>query len=285
MSQVQPNNPLHGITLEVMLTALLARYGWSGLAERIPLNCFSHDPSVKSSLTFLRKTGWAKQKVERLYLASERLQAEEEGDEVSAAPKMSGTLAKPAGLRSRPKASPRDDQRPRKPRAEGDRPARRFDRDGERPARRFEQDGERPARRFEQDGERRGPRPQGERPARRFEQNGERPARRFEQDGERRGPRPQGEQSARRFEQGRERPARRFEQDGERPARRFEQDGERRSPRPQGERPARRFEQDGERRQPKPHRKGNGAPRAEGAQAAGGSSPWGRGKAAGKAEE
>ncbi len=263
MSQVQPNNPLHGITLEVMLTALLARYGWSGLAERIPLNCFSHDPSVKSSLTFLRKTGWAKQKVERLYLASERLQAEEEGNEVSAAPKMSGTLAKPAGLRSRPKASPRDDQRPRKPRADGERPARRFDRDGERPARRFEQNGERPARRFEQDGERRGPRPQGERPARRFEQ-----------DGERRGPRPQGERPARRFEQDGERRGPRPQ--GERPARRFEQDGER---------PARRFEQDGERRQPKPHRKGNGAPRAEGTQAAGGTSPWGRGKAAGKAEE
>ena len=63
----QPKNPLHGITLEVMVTALVAHFGWDALAQRIPVNCFSNDPSVKSSLTFLRKTPWARDKVESLY--------------------------------------------------------------------------------------------------------------------------------------------------------------------------------------------------------------------------
>lgn len=66
--QAQARNPLHGMTLEAIVTALQAEYGWAGLAERIPLRCFSHDPSVKSSLTFLRKTPWAREKVEGLYL-------------------------------------------------------------------------------------------------------------------------------------------------------------------------------------------------------------------------
>lgn len=65
----QSNNPLHGITLESIVGALQAHYGWEGLAERIPVNCFMHDPSIKSSLKFLRKTPWARDKVERLYLA------------------------------------------------------------------------------------------------------------------------------------------------------------------------------------------------------------------------
>ncbi|MBV5299256.1 MAG: DUF2132 domain-containing protein [Rhodoferax sp.] len=64
----QPRNPLHGITLEAMVTALAAHYGWAGLAERIPLRCFAHEPSVTSSLKFLRKTPWARDKVEGLYL-------------------------------------------------------------------------------------------------------------------------------------------------------------------------------------------------------------------------
>jgi uncharacterized protein (DUF2132 family) len=64
----QPRNPLHGLTLEVILTALSEFYGWDGLAERIPVRCFSHEPSVKSSLKFLRKTPWAREKVEGLYL-------------------------------------------------------------------------------------------------------------------------------------------------------------------------------------------------------------------------
>jgi uncharacterized protein (DUF2132 family) len=63
----QRNNPLHGITLEVIVTALVAHFGWEQLAIRIPVRCFSHDPSMKSSLKFLRKTPWARDKVERLY--------------------------------------------------------------------------------------------------------------------------------------------------------------------------------------------------------------------------
>jgi uncharacterized protein (DUF2132 family) len=64
----QPRNQLHGVTLEAMVVALHARYGWDDLALRIPVRCFSHDPSVKSSLKFLRKTPWAREKVEGLYL-------------------------------------------------------------------------------------------------------------------------------------------------------------------------------------------------------------------------
>ncbi|MBY0468137.1 MAG: VF530 family protein [Burkholderiaceae bacterium] len=64
----QPRNPLHGVTLEAMLTALVAHFGWAGLGERIPVRCFTSDPSVASSLKFLRKTPWARIKVEGLYL-------------------------------------------------------------------------------------------------------------------------------------------------------------------------------------------------------------------------
>ena len=67
-SPVQPRNPLHGMTLESIVTALADHYGWEGLGERIPVRCFSHDPSVASSLKFLRKTPWARDKVEGLYL-------------------------------------------------------------------------------------------------------------------------------------------------------------------------------------------------------------------------
>ena len=64
----QPRNPLHGLTLEAIVRALEAEYGWAGLNERIPLRCFESDPSVSSSLKFLRKTPWAREKVESLYL-------------------------------------------------------------------------------------------------------------------------------------------------------------------------------------------------------------------------
>ncbi|MDN3638357.1 VF530 family protein [Simiduia curdlanivorans] len=66
----QANNPLHGITLENILISLEQRYGWDGLAQRININCFKSDPSIKSSLKFLRKTPWAREKVEQLYIAS-----------------------------------------------------------------------------------------------------------------------------------------------------------------------------------------------------------------------
>jgi uncharacterized protein (DUF2132 family) len=61
-------DPLHGVTLEAILTALVAQYGWDGLAQRIDIRCFKSDPSIKSSLTFLRKTPWAREKVEALYI-------------------------------------------------------------------------------------------------------------------------------------------------------------------------------------------------------------------------
>ncbi len=65
--QIQRNNPLHGVTLEVIVTALAAHYGWPELSERIPVRCFTHDPSIASSLKFLRRTPWARDKVEALY--------------------------------------------------------------------------------------------------------------------------------------------------------------------------------------------------------------------------
>jgi uncharacterized protein (DUF2132 family) len=64
----QPRNPLHGVTLETIVRALEAHYGWADLAKRIPVRCFSHDPSLKSSLKFLRKTPWARERAEGLYL-------------------------------------------------------------------------------------------------------------------------------------------------------------------------------------------------------------------------
>lgn len=64
----QPRNPLHGVTLEAMVVALQQHFGWRGLAEQIPVRCFQSDPSVSSSLKFLRKTPWAREKVESLYL-------------------------------------------------------------------------------------------------------------------------------------------------------------------------------------------------------------------------
>ena len=66
----QPNNPLHGVTLEMIVTQLVQQYGWAELGKRIPIKCFTDNPSVKSSLKFLRQTAWARKKVEELYLKS-----------------------------------------------------------------------------------------------------------------------------------------------------------------------------------------------------------------------
>ena len=68
MSQEQPNNPLHGVTLKAVLEDLRDRYGWEELGKRINIRCFQSDPSISSSLKFLRRTPWARTKVERLYL-------------------------------------------------------------------------------------------------------------------------------------------------------------------------------------------------------------------------
>jgi uncharacterized protein (DUF2132 family) len=70
MSTEQANNPLHGITLERVVVSLVDHYGWEGLARRINVNCFKSDPSVKSSLKFLRKTPWARAEVEALYVTT-----------------------------------------------------------------------------------------------------------------------------------------------------------------------------------------------------------------------
>jgi uncharacterized protein (DUF2132 family) len=70
MTNEQPNNPLHGVTLEMILNTLVEQYGWKELGEQIPIRCFTHDPSVKSSLKFLRRTPWARKRVEDLYLKS-----------------------------------------------------------------------------------------------------------------------------------------------------------------------------------------------------------------------
>lgn len=69
MKNEQPNNPLHGITLKDILERLVEEYGWEELGMRINIRCFNYDPSIKSSLTFLRKTPWAREKVERLYVS------------------------------------------------------------------------------------------------------------------------------------------------------------------------------------------------------------------------
>ncbi len=68
----QPNNPLHGITLESMLTELVERYGWDSLGNQVNIRCFQFEPSIKSSLKFLRRTPWARAEVEALYLRQRR---------------------------------------------------------------------------------------------------------------------------------------------------------------------------------------------------------------------
>ena len=68
MSTEQPNNPLHGIKLVTILQYLVSIYGWDELGRRIKINCFISNPTIKSSLKFLRKTQWARDKVEKLYL-------------------------------------------------------------------------------------------------------------------------------------------------------------------------------------------------------------------------
>ncbi|MBN1266543.1 MAG: DUF2132 domain-containing protein [Anaerolineales bacterium] len=72
MSEQQTKNPLHGITLEMMLNSLVEQFGWSELGRLINIRCFNNDPSVKSSLKFLRKTPWARAKVEELYISTQK---------------------------------------------------------------------------------------------------------------------------------------------------------------------------------------------------------------------
>ena len=69
MSAPHPHDPLHGITLETIIKELVERYGWAEMGSRVPIRCFLHNPSVKSTLTFLRKTPWARERVEGWYIA------------------------------------------------------------------------------------------------------------------------------------------------------------------------------------------------------------------------
>ncbi len=69
MTNSHPRDPLHGVTLETIVTTLVERHGWAELHRRLPVRCFLNNPSVKSSLTFLRKTPWARERVEGMYIA------------------------------------------------------------------------------------------------------------------------------------------------------------------------------------------------------------------------
>ena len=71
-SQEQPHNPLHGLTLERIVSDMVDYYGWSELGRRVQIRCFNQDPSVASSLKFLRKTPWAREQVEQLYVKTQR---------------------------------------------------------------------------------------------------------------------------------------------------------------------------------------------------------------------
>ena len=80
-AQEQPKNPLHGYTLEQIMISLSDYYGWQGLAERIPVRCFMFDPTIKSSLKFLRRTPWARTKIEELFVYTlEKYGVEEDDD-------------------------------------------------------------------------------------------------------------------------------------------------------------------------------------------------------------
>lgn len=72
MHPEQPNNPLHGITLKALVEDLVARHGWEGLGARVQIRCFTHNPTINSSLKFLRKTPWARTEVEQFYLEDHR---------------------------------------------------------------------------------------------------------------------------------------------------------------------------------------------------------------------
>jgi len=72
MNDKQPDNPLHGVTLERMLTELVAHYGWDEMGRQINIRCFNNDPSIQSSLKFLRKTPWAREQVEALYCSRQQ---------------------------------------------------------------------------------------------------------------------------------------------------------------------------------------------------------------------
>jgi uncharacterized protein (DUF2132 family) len=79
MSHTKSNDPLHGVTLDIILTRLVEHYGWEEMGRIVRIRCFNNDPGIKSSLQFLRKTPWARRKVEALYLRYERQKARQPG--------------------------------------------------------------------------------------------------------------------------------------------------------------------------------------------------------------
>jgi uncharacterized protein (DUF2132 family) len=95
MSQEQPNNPLHGITLKAILEDLVMRRGWSYLAARIEIRCFMFEPSIKSSLKFLRRTDWARKKVEALYLNDQKTIRKTAGRKTSGSTEARDSAASP----------------------------------------------------------------------------------------------------------------------------------------------------------------------------------------------
>ena len=95
MSQEQPQNPLHGITLKVILEDLVKRRGWSYLAARIEIRSFMFEPSIRSSLKFLRKTDWARKKVEALYLNDQKTIGKTEDRKISGATQVGDSAPSP----------------------------------------------------------------------------------------------------------------------------------------------------------------------------------------------
>lgn len=100
MAEEQPHNPLHGITLERIVTELVARYGWEALGRLVKIRCFDTDPSMKSSLKFLRATPWARKEVEDLYLRGEAL-VRSEGARSGGSARTGTRPARPKGGRPR----------------------------------------------------------------------------------------------------------------------------------------------------------------------------------------
>jgi uncharacterized protein (DUF2132 family) len=95
MSQEQPQNPLHGITLKAILEDLVKRRGWSYLAARIEIRCFMFEPSIRSSLKFLRRTDWARKKVEALYLNDQKTIGKTEDRKISGSTEVRDSAASP----------------------------------------------------------------------------------------------------------------------------------------------------------------------------------------------
>ncbi|MBP6520187.1 MULTISPECIES: VF530 family protein [unclassified Shewanella] len=107
----QSNNPLHGIKLETIITYLVEKYGWEELGERINIRCFTHDPSIKSSLRFLRKTEWARDKVEYLYLRANKLPLPPpKADSSQAAKKPAAKIATKKPTQTAPKKPTKSDK-------------------------------------------------------------------------------------------------------------------------------------------------------------------------------